>query len=448
MASSGNLRSTDLPEVVATQLRSTLGPSPRVLLGLSGGVDSVVLLHILCLLRDTLSLKLHAMYVDHGISHNASYWGQFCSGLCDAAGVPFSIAKVDLASNRHLGIEGAARLARYEALGRYDSDAILVGHHQDDQAETFLLQLMRGSGVKGLASMPVSRPLDRGAGLLIRPFLHVPRKVITSYAKTMQLKWIEDESNNDVRYKRNYLRLQVMPVLEKAFPGAKASISASATHLFQAGRLLDDIADTDLRTITQEGGLNVAGLVLLGQARSANAFRRWCELEHLEVPGKSQLAETLRQLSISRPDAQTKVVLTGVSLRLWRGMLHRISDAGRAPFTLAWHGEAVLKLPDRRGSVYFMQAEGRGVHASLIGTTPLILRSRSGGETIQPDCSRPRRTLKNLFQEKCIPPWQREQVPLVWCGPTLVSIPGIGTDCHWQAPQGQAGWVIDWRPAG
>lgn len=446
MANSGKLKSTDLPEVVAAQLRPLLLHSARVLLGLSGGMDSVTLFHILLRLRQDLRLDLHAMYVDHGISPHSSEWGHFCSELCEAAGMPFSITKVDLTPNRHLGLEGAARVARYEALGRFGADAVLTGHHLDDQAETMLLQLMRGSGVKGLSSMPVVRPMASGQGMLIRPFLHVPHSIIESYATSMKLKWIEDESNADPRYKRNFLRLRILPALEEAFPDARAAISASAAKISEAGMLLDEIADTDLLPIAEEKGLNVVGLMSLGEARSANAFRRWCNINHVPAPGNDRLKEVLRQLSIARSDSQTEVVLGKVSLRFWRGFLYQTPGDMCPPFVITWKGETVLELPDRRGTVKFEQVEGKGINASLLSGTQLTLRSRSGGEAIQPDCLRPRRTLKNLFQESRLPPWQRQQVPLIWCGSHLVAIPGIGTDCKWQAQPGQLGWVVNWQP--
>jgi tRNA(Ile)-lysidine synthase len=446
MANSGKLKSTDLPEVVAEQLRSNLSRSSRVLLGLSGGMDSVALFHILLLLRANLGLDLHAMYVDHGISPNASEWGRFCAGLCDAAGVPFIMTRVDLAPNRHLGLEGAARVARYEALGRFGADAILTAHHLDDQAETLLLQLMRGSGVRGLASMVVVRPMTSSRSMLIRPFLHVSRSIIESYATSMGLKWIEDESNADTRYKRNFVRLRIMPALEEVFPNARAAISASAARLSEASTLLDEIADADLLSILDEGGMNVAGLISLGKARSTNAFRRWCTINHMIVPGSDLLAEIFRQLAIARPDSQMEFILGGVSLKYWRGFLHRAPNVVLAPFSLTWQGEAVLKLPGQRGTVCFEQIKGKGIHAGMIDGAPLILRSRSGGEAIQPDCRRPRRTLKNLFQESRLPPWQREQVPLIWCGQELVAVPGIGTDSKWQAQPGLPGWVVTWQP--
>lgn len=446
MANSGKLKSTDLSEVVAAQLRYYLPRSARVLLGLSGGMDSVALFHILLLLRESLGLDLHAMYVDHGLSPNASDWGRFCATLCRTAGVPFSLTRVDLTPNRHLGLEGAARVARYEALGRFGADAVLTAHHQDDQAETVLLQLMRGSGVKGLASMAAVRPMESGRSMLIRPFLQVARDTIQSYATSMNLKWIEDESNADIRFKRNFVRMRIMPALEEAFPDAREAISASAARLSEASLMLDEIADADLRAVMEDKGLNVASLIALGEARSANAFRRWCVVNHVTVPGGERLTEILRQLSIARHDSQTEFILGGVSLKYWRGLLHPAPYAASSPFVMTWQGESLLELPDQRGTVKFELLEGKGIHAGMMDGVPLTLRNRSGGEAIQPDCRRPRRTLKNLFQELRLPPWQREKVPLIWCGPQLVAVPGIGTDCRWQAKPGLPGWVVTWQP--
>lgn len=447
MANSGKPKFADLAEVVAEQLQPALGPERRVLLGLSGGMDSVVLLHILWRLRSPMQLKLHALYVHHGLSPHAGDWGRFCAERCAGLEVPFSMVAVDLRAHLHHGLEGAARLARYQALRGQGAEAVLLGHHQDDQAETLLLQLMRGAGAKGLASMPAIRRLGADGPVLLRPLLQVPRDAIQSYALSCGLRWIEDESNRDLRLKRNFLRARVLPVLEEGFPGARASIAASARHLLDASRLLDDIADADLAPLVREEGLQVAGLIALGEARAGNALRRWCELKAVATPGNARLAEALRQFAIARPDSRTELVLGDAHLRLWQGLLHRIPSTAAGSYSIQWQGEPVMALPGGCGTVRFDLRQGQGIHAALLEQAPpLVLRNREGGEALQPDCRRPRRALKKLFQDHQIPPWRRTQIPFVWHGQELVAVPGIGTDCRWQARTGQPGWVISWEP--
>lgn len=446
MANSGKPSCAELTAAVAGRLRPALPPDSRILLGLSGGMDSVVLLDILCRIKAELRFELQAMYVNHGISPHAAEWGRFCERLCSEKQVPIRIASVDLHPYRHLGVEGAARQARYEALAAAASGFIVVAQHQDDQAETVLLQLMRGAGTRGLAGMPAERGIAGTNARLLRPLLGVSRSDIEACAREQGLRWVEDESNADVSLKRNFLRARVLPALEEAFPGARASIAMSAANLAEASALLDELADQDLQLLAADEGLRIAGLLALGDARARNALRRWCENEGLDWPGSAALGELLRQLAALRPDARIQLSAGDRSFRVYRGVLHIAQPPMSGPACLQpWSGEPMLPVAALHGRMHFTAAQGAGIAASLLEGRSVTLRSRRGGERLQPDAARPRRTLKNLFQEHGVPVWKRDGVPLVYCDDELIAVPGIGEDCRWRAGAGEPGWVIRWE---
>lgn len=434
--------------MVAAQLQSRLAPGANVLLGLSGGMDSMVLLDVLVQLAPELRFSLRALHVNHGISPNARQWSEFCAQACARLGVPFASEQVDIAPFRKLGIEGAARQARHEALARHASDCIVLAQHRDDQVETVLLQLARGTGVKGLAGMPAQRAVRGSEAMILRPLLDVPRRAIEAHARERGLQWVEDESNSDIALRRNFIRRQVLPVLETAFPAVRTAMARTAANLADTSALLDDLADQDLASVDTSGGVNVAALRELGERRARNVLRRWCELTGTPWPGAPRLGEVLRQVFDARADAAMAVDVQGWAFRRYRGtlFLDRTFVHGAAQFVELWSGESSLPLLSLGGVLRFKPEESRGLSAVRLRSESVSLRLRRGGEQLKPDCRRPRRTLKNLFQERGMPPWRRDRLPLVYCGDTLVSVPGIGDDCDWQAAPGEAGLIVSWEP--
>ena len=210
---------------------------------LSGGVDSVVLLHLLHQLQKTHHFTLKASHVHHGLSKNADKWVKFCEKLCRKLSIPLDVNYIKLPQKKSLGIEGEARRLRYEKLLKSKTDLVVLAHHEDDQAETFLLQLIRGAGVKGLSSMAHFDDTRK----LWRPLLNTSRIDIESYAKQHKLKWIEDESNQNIDFDRNFIRSKVLPILKNRFNHIIKVISRSSSHLAEAQNLLDDLAKLDLK---------------------------------------------------------------------------------------------------------------------------------------------------------------------------------------------------------
>jgi tRNA(Ile)-lysidine synthase len=468
---------------VAAQLKDIVRPSDRLLVGLSGGVDSVVLLDSLQRVARKLRFPLSALHVNHQLSPHARRWEAFCRRFCRARGIPFQSVKVRV--RRGDSLEAAARAARYAVFARQDCDYVVLAHHRDDQVETLLLQLLRGAGVKGLAAMPLLR--DEGGGRraegkggkcgkpdsssliphpsslrghpssliphpsslrILRPLLDVTRDEILEYAKKRKLTWVEDESNQDIYFQRNYLRHEVLPVIARRFPAYRVTLARAAGHLAEAARVLDEIAAADGAGMVDGGTLAVDALRRLPSARARNLLRCFLARHGLGMPAADRLQEALRQVLSAKQDAHVQIELDGASLRRFGGRLHVVRAARPLPRNYArrWRGEARLELPALGGVLTMSRARGGGVSLARLRGRPVTIRVRRGGELLQPDCRRPHRSLKNLLQEAGIPPWLRERLPLMFCGEDLVWTAGIGTDCSFQAQPGELALLPDWKP--
>jgi tRNA(Ile)-lysidine synthase len=370
-----------------------------VLVALSGGVDSVVLLHL---------LKAHpgvcALHVHHGLSPNAGAWAQFCTRLCARWGIPLTVRKVKVAKAGE-GLEAAAREARYKILAQADADVIALAHHLDDQAETVLMNLLRGAGVRGARGMqPLARFENR---LLARPLLDVSRKDIEAYARLHALQWVEDESNADETLTRNFVRRRLAPVIEERFPQWKRSLGRAARLFAQ-----------------RESG-------------AQELLRAYLREQGLRAPSEAKLVEMLKQLTAR--GTRTRLEHDGKALRVYRGEISIESNRVQPFPATAWNGERRLRIPQLGGELRFKP--GRGIDARF---KSLEVRLRSGGERLQLHPRRPRRTLKNLFQEAGVPSWARDRMPLLYCGKELVWAPGLGVDVRYQG----RGLVPEWITSG
>lgn len=407
-----------------------------------------MLLHALVQAKKKLDFNLHAMHVHHGLSPNADSWADFCAKTCTTYQVPFELVKVKVEKTAGLGIEAAAREARYQALFAANADFIALAHHQDDQSETILLQLLRGAGLKGLSAM-ASQDADRS---LLRPLLDISRLEIEAYAKASNLAWIEDESNLDTQYDRNYCRHEVMPVLKARFPAASATLARSAAHIAEAADLLDELAQIDAQACLLEGRMNVELLAGLNLPRAKNLFRWWLASMDFSAPSKDRLDDMLTQLINAGADARLKILLDKTSdtyLRRYQGFAYIESNYPEQPSEIAmiWQGEDSLTMPDGT-QLLFERKQGEGLAIDRLGGHKLRIASRNGGERFKPDLARPTRTLKHLLQEANMAPWLRERLPLVYLDDTLAVVPSIGVDCMMQANERDMGLVITWETAG
>ncbi len=437
-----------LPRRIEAVLGALAAPGARLCVGLSGGVDSVVLLDLLAALAPRHQWQVSAIHVNHQLSPNADAWSRFCRRLCRDRGIPLRVVKVTVP--RGDSVEAAAREARYGAYRRQRADNIVLAQHQDDQAETVLLQLLRGAGVKGLAAMPLARadPLRPGLRVL-RPLLDATRREIEAYAAQHGLRWVEDESNEDSGYLRNFLRRDILPRLEARVPAYRATLSRAAAQMAEAAVLLDALAQMDGAPAPGAAVLPLSTLNALAPARARNLLRYVMAQHGLPMPQSQQLDEALRQALEAKADARLCVNLGACSLRRYRGELHLLAHAvppalPGSTVNRPWHGESSVAVPEWRGVLQMRRRRGTGIDLQKLLAQPVTLRARHGGERLQPEAARPRRALKDLFQMQGVPPWRRDSLPLLWSGERLVWVAGVGIDCAFRARAGAPGVMPRW----
>lgn len=420
----------------------------RLTLGLSGGIDSIVLLDALAQFAASHPFQLSCLYVHHGLSPNADGWARFACSAAQRYGVPCTVRKVDIGPHRKSGLEGAARAARYAAYAACEADFIVLAQHQDDQAETLLLQLLRGAGVAGLAAMPVVRSLKHSDAALLRPMLDISRAQIHAYAIEHQLQWVEDESNADVSLARNFLRHRIIPQFQQLNPAVCENIARSAAHLGEAQELLARLAAQDAALAIADDSVDLALLSGWTLARAANLLRAWIVAHGLRVPSTVELQQILQQLLRARRDAEVLIRIGRYQLRRFqqRAYLFKMRSALPADYQKLWRGRLNWVLPELEGRFCFERCEGEGIaRHHLKSSTSLRVRLRQGGEKIRPDASRPRRPLKKLLQEQNLAPWQRDRLPLLYCDEMLAFVPGIGIETALRAQPGEAGLRVRWE---
>ncbi len=452
-------RKSNLLESVAARLAPLVPPDSRILIGLSGGADSVVLLHLLHQLAPRFQWQLSALHVHHGISPNADAWSNFCVNLCARYAIPLHIERVNIAPLREIhGVESAARQLRQAAFAQYACDVIALAHHADDQSETLMLQLLRGAGVKGLAAMPVLSPskwpvlsasteLQVQTARTLRPLLEVPRARLLEYAAQQELQWVEDESNADAHYPRNFLRHQIFPVLQHKFPNYRDTLARSASHLAEANQLLDELAQLDAGAALDGQSLSVDALHALSQVRAKNLLRYFLHSQGAPMPQAVQLDEMLKQLCTADIDASVCVSFGDWQVRRYRArcyvMLALIEFD--ASLILNWSGQNTLQWPAMASRVLFTQTQGLGISLAKLNGWPITLRHRLGGETLRLHTQGANRSLKNILQENHIPPWQRQRLPLLYCGTQLVAIIGVAIHADFQARVGERSLLVSFE---
>lgn len=445
-ASSKQRPNKDLVAVVADSLARHVALNRRLTLALSGGLDSVVLLHALLTLRNTHPFELQAVHVHHGLSPHADAWENFCARLCAAQAVELACHRVQIARDDPAGIEAAARRERQRIFSTLDTDFLLTAHQQDDQAETLLLQLLRGAGPKGLAAMAAAQAHPGWGATQLRPLLGVTRTEIQDHARTHGLAWVEDESNLDLRYRRNALRQQVMPLLATHFPGAGATLARAAALQADAVELLDDLARIDAAEAIDRDRLDCAALAALSAPRARNLLRHFIELQGQPMPSARRLNEALHQLCDARPDARVCVGIGAAEIRRFRGGAYVVLPVPILAAPIRWRGETQLRL-DGLGTLHLRPATGQGLSCSRLESGDVTLETRAGGERLRLAPRGRLRSLKNLLQEQAVAPWLRANLPVLKCGGELVWAARIGCHADWLATTDEPGLVPEWDPA-
>jgi tRNA(Ile)-lysidine synthase len=432
------------PEWLKGQLAQLLPEFPRAALcvAFSGGADSTALLAAVGALQPA---QLRAIYVDHQLHADSARWGRHCRKVASSLGVRFEVRRVRVARGRGESLEAAARAARYAALGAalQPGEALLTAHHEDDQLETVLLQLLRGAGVAGLAAMPACAPLARG--LLVRPLISVPRLQLRAWARTQALEWVEDASNADERLDRNYLRARVLPAILARWPAAPATVVRGARHAAEAQRILETLGAADVARASHGAMLSAAVLRALPPGRRRNAMRSWITRAGHLVPSARRLEEIAGPLLAARADAHPQVAWDGTIVQRQGDLLairaRPAAPARRAPavqprgngaIRWQWRRERQRALATGCGTLALRRDVRGPLDLDALAAT-LVVRARRGGERLRPLRGGSRRTLKSLLQEARVPLEERARMPLVYAGARLVAVADRWLDASVQA---------------
>nr|WP_255496501.1 tRNA lysidine(34) synthetase TilS [Aquitalea sp. LB_tupeE] len=411
-------------------------------LGLSGGLDSVVLLSLLARARaHRPGLQVSAVHVHHGLNPAAEAWVQHCQQVCTTWDIPLRVVRVQVDRNAPQGVEACARQLRYEAYQQTKADVVVLAQHLDDQAETVLLQLLRGGGVRALAGMPVLRQL---AGRpLWRPLLQFTRLQLEHYAGEHALSWVEDDSNDDLAYRRNMIRHRVMPLLQQHIPAYRRHIARSAWHMAQASQLLDEVIASDLSVCLAEDGLGVIPLLALSEVRQGFVMLAWLQQWGVQGIAPNRLQEFLRQLRESGNESQPTLQLDGRVVLRYRQSLHVVTllvNVPNTPIKLdAVSPQDTTYSPEWAGGLRWRAGGGLSMDVIAGGLT---LRPRVGGELLMQPYGR--KEVRKLLQEAGMPPLLRKQWPLLCSAEgKLLAVPGVAvaSDCS-----DASGFWPDWLP--
>ncbi|MCG7540471.1 tRNA lysidine(34) synthetase TilS [Pseudoalteromonas sp. OF7H-1] len=405
-------------------------------IALSGGVDSVVLLHLCREYANKHNVILQAVYVNHGLSQHATQWQQFCQSLCETLNVPFVAKQVSITRKTRTSLEAQAREARYQALddAAKAGFAIVLGQHADDQVETFLLRLKRGSGLLGLGAMRATTQLASGR-YCIRPLLAVSRNDIEAFARQFGLEHITDESNADDAFDRNFLRNQVIPLLTSRFNGFVANTLRSIDILQRQQTIIDEVSEEDLQKCRCRMALNITALQQLSFARRDNVIRLWLSKQGIEMPSQKQLDEIVQQAFSSRQDSQLEIRFKQGAVRRYRDALYWVTENSQK------HDIETVNLNELSGqSTPVALQTGKGVRKPF---TDEIVSIRYGRlkDKIKPQGKPGSNTLKHWLKDLYIPSWERDSIAVVYYNDTPVAVNGLFVSAEHAEDNGII-WVV------
>jgi len=429
----------DLPRIIEAHLPA--GASGDLLVASSGGLDSTVLMHALA---GRWPKQVRAVYINHGLHVDASAWGAHCATLARELGIAFQARIVSIPPNPEEGIESAARYARYEAFRELlqPGETLLTAHHADDQLETVLLALSRGSGVDGLAAMP--RCQRFGVGWHLRPLLEFTRDELLHWARERGLRWLDDPSNDDTRFDRNFLRSNVVPALRARWPSVAQAAVRTASHLGEASELLDELAAHDFAVAALGPCLRMSALRALEGPRRRNLLRYWLRSCGARAPSTRKLAALEHDMLAADDDRLPCVEWDDIEVRRHRDLLY---CCPRLPLTEAmdfeWTWQSPARLASVPGTLRAEIAHGRGLKRASLPER-LRVRTRAGGERLKLPGRSHHRELKKLLQEANVLPWWRDRLPLVYVGDTLIAVADLWVDADYAASSGDEGVRLVW----
>lgn len=432
----------------STELVSVLSSLPSTnhyWLAYSGGMDSTVMLHAISRVSENFGdSKISAVHVHHGISENADAWVDHCQQFCKGLEIDLTVLHVNAQIKNGESPEEKARQLRYQAIQELmkKNDILLTAHHQNDQAETYLLHLLRGSGPRGLSCMPLIR--EFGCGYIARPLLSFNRKQLADYARQEQLQWINDESNKNIDLDRNYIRNEILPVIEKKWPSAVKTISRSAEHQSELTELLDEFINEDFKNLTSDkkNVLSIDELVKLPVNKAKYILFSWLRNLDYPVPNSRIMENIITQLVNASWDSEACIRWNDAEIRRYRDKIYAMRPLSThdPDITHTWNVNEPLKVAS--GILSARKVTGEGIDTTLVRNDIVMVKYRHGGEHIQPYGKAHRCELKKLFQEIGMPPWLRDRIPLIYLEDKLIAVSDLWIDTSFHAKQNHEGWAI------
>ena len=420
--------------------------SKKIIIAYSGGIDSSILLHLLFSIKEDLKQSLEAIHINHGLHDKSNDWEKFCRRKCESYNISFRAISIKENCPKNVSVECWARDKRYSLIAKEikNNDILLTAHHMDDQIETFFLQVFRGAGPRGLASMPVIKKISNGYHA--RPFLNIQRSELEKYASINKILWQDDDTNSDIRYERNYLRHKVLVYLEKAWPSYRKSISRVVSHQKESMSILSEIALEDMREVLCKNFINLDVKILKGLSlpRQKNLIFYWLDSLNLEKPGSKHMHQIIKTLINTSSDKSPCVNWKNTEVRKYRDQLYasQIFKQHNINEEIYWNTDSPLEIQGEK--LIAKETLGKGILRSSIEGAKITIRYRHGGEKIYSNSLSNSKKVKKIFQEHGVLPWFRDRVPLIYINEELAVVPGFCVGKKFSASKNEKSLDIHW----
>ena len=444
--SKSDLTPSVFPEHLLSQLKKLPADCDKFWLACSGGLDSSVLLHLFYSIKNDIKNSVEVVYVDHALNESSQSWGEFCLEQCHTYGFPLRTMKIEGSCPKGTSIEAWAREKRYELIAEkmQQKDVLFTAHHQNDQIETFFLQVFRGAGPRGLACMPFIKHFI--SGFHVRPLLDIKRTELEDYANKQSLKWCDDKSNEDVAFDRNYLRHKVIPDISTRWPAYGNSICRLVEHQKEYKLLLDEIAEQDLERALHNNmnTLRLNVVQALSKERQKNLVFFWLDKLQLASPSYKHIDEILNELINKDTNKSPCVNWQDVEVRRFKNLLYASKTLKENDIKqeFVWDLREPIQIFDE--TLMASSTIGTGISKAVLKNAELRIRYRQGGERIEPENASHSKSVKKLFQERNVLPWFRNSVPLIYINDELAMIPGLCIDKKYRAAKDESSWQITW----